>query len=78
MYVCIYDENRTKVGLHNKIKEIKGIKNTRQSYETHKHSRIKSTSLLLKPGISACLLFMRSISFITLAVEQCTTVHSAG
>ena len=39
-------------------------KDTRQSYETHNHSRIKSTSLLQKRGISACLLFMRSISLI--------------
>jgi len=41
-------------------------KEKRESYETHKHRRIKSTSLLLKAGISACLPFMHNMSLITL------------
>ena len=69
-HLFIYNENRTKVHNENYINE-RYKKDTRQSYETHKRSRIKSTSLLLKPGISACLLFMRSISLI---VEQCTFI----
>ena len=36
----IYNENRTK--------------STQKYYATHKDSRIKSTSSLLKPGISSC------------------------
>jgi len=41
-----------------------------------RQSRIKSRSLLLKQGISAYLLFMRSISLLTLAAEQCTRTFS--
>ena len=44
----------------------------------YRQSRIKSRSQLLKQGISAYLLFMRSISLLTLhvAVEQCTRTFS--
>ena len=64
IYLFIYYENHTKV--HNEVK----IQINKKAIK-HKHSRIKSTSLLLKPGISACLLLMHNMSLITLAVEEC-------